>query len=198
METKADFSAQLLGAASALSGGSIPVAFVRGDREAKGEFAPLLRQYLPSATDGLYDAFNFGSLSAVLLDTGTGEADSGEPTPFSAYLAREDKWIRSLKEADFSGRYKLVFRHIPQGASFSRYPWNESFAQMGFGAVISSHSHTAKRLESDEISVFTLGGKQLADIWLTMITLKGGKIALSVTNTIGRTVFSDEATRTQE
>ena len=186
METKTDFSRQLLSTASLLSGGAIPVAFVRGDRETKGEFAAGLRQYLPSATDGLYDAFSFGPLSAVLLDTA-----AGDPADPGGYLAREDQWIRSLPTDRLSGRYKLVFRHIPEGESFSLYQWNTPFAELGFDAVISGHLGTAKRLDAGEIPVFADGGRQIADVWVTMITLENGTISLSTTNIIGKTVFTD-------
>lgn len=186
METKADFSAQLLSTASLLSGGSIPVAFVRGDRETKGEFAAGLRQYLPSSTDGLYDAFSFGSLFAVVLDTAAGDSAA-----FSSYLAREDQWIHSLETDNLSAGYKLVFRHIPEGESFSLYQWNSPFAELGFDAAISGHLGTAKRLDAGEIPAFAAGGRQLADVLVTMITLEKGRISISATNSIGKTVFAD-------
>ena len=196
METKADFCEQLLGTASALSAGEIPVVFVRGDRETKGEFASQLSKYLPSATDGLYDSFDFGALSAVVLDTGEDEAGidiiNGNLVDFDTYLAREDQWIRSLNEGDFSGRYKLVFRHLPEGDSFSAYPWNAHFAALGFDAVIGGHSFTAGRNDDAGIPAYSVGGRLAADVRLTTVTLKDGTISVCVANGVGIPLFADE------
>ena len=189
LETKADFSEQLLGTASALSGGTVPVAFVRGERETKGEFASQLSKYLPTSTGGLYDTFNFGALSAVVLDTGA--EVGGDYARIESYLASEDQWLQKLQRDDFSGIYRLAFRHMPQGAAFSKYGWDATLAQLGFDAVISGHTGTAARQDNAEIPVFTAGGKQLADVRITMLTLKDGTVTVTATDRSGKTVFTD-------
>lgn len=194
METKAQFSGKVLENAAKLSGGSVPVAFVRGNHEARGEFAPRLKDYLPASQDGLYYSFDFGALSAVALDTGEDKEDSdreyGGLADFETYRAREQKWIDSLRSDDFGGKYKLVFAHIPDISAFFGRDWAGPFREMGFDLQVSAHLHEAKFTDG-ELPVLVDGGTQIAGFLVSTIVLKDGKIEVTVTNFLGKTVLSE-------
>jgi hypothetical protein len=193
METKKDFSGVLVKTAAALSGGEIPVAFARGDCEASGEFASRLWEYLPSTTDGLYYTFEFGALSAAVLDTANDKEDPHGLTDLSAYVGRESKWAESLRADDFGGRYKLVFSHIPSLDDLFGHDLISPFAALGFDAQISGHTKIAARLDG-AMPVFTDGGRAGAGCTVTRLSLSGGSIGVIAYDSAGETVFSDTVT----
>ncbi len=194
METKAQFSEKILANAARLSGGSVPVAFVRGNHEARGEFAPRLKDYLPASEDGLYYAFDFGALSAVVLDTGEDKADDDREysglADFETYRAREQQWIDALRPEDFGGRYKLVFAHLPYTSDLFGRDWASPFREMGFDLQVSAHLHEA-RFTDGALPVLIDGGTQPAGFLVSTIVLKGGKIDVTVTDVWGKTVLSE-------
>ena len=194
MEYKQDFSEIIIHDAALVSGGKIPVAFVRGDHETEGEFASRLWEYLPSTTDGLYYSFDFGALSAVVLDTADDKQDSALEhsglTDFGAYRSRENRWIRSLKSEDFGGRYKLVFSHIPSLWDQFGYDWSTPFAALGFDAQISGHLKKACKLDSS-IPAFCDGGGNAVGFTVMRVSLSDGVIRVTASNLLGKTVFSD-------
>ena len=194
METKAQFSEKILANASRLSGGSVPVAFVRGNHEARGEFAPRLKEYLPASGDGLYYAFDFGPLSAVVLDTGEDKSDDDREysglADFEAYRARQQQWIDSLRAEDFGGRYKLVFAHLPNTSDLFGRDWAGPFREMGFDLQVSAHLHKAQFTDG-ALPVLIDGGTQPAGFLVSTIVLKDGKIDVTVTDADGNAVLSE-------
>lgn len=194
METKAHFSAKVLENAARLSGGSAPVAYVRGNHEARGEFASRLAEYLPVSGDGLYYSFEFGPLSAVVLDTGEDKEDGHREysglVDFETYRAREQEWIDSLSAGDFGGRYKLVFAHIPGISGLAGRDWATPFREMGFDLQVSAHLHKAEFTDG-ELPVLIDGGTQTAGFLVSTIELKDGNIDMTVTDAWGKTVLSE-------
>lgn len=194
METKAQFSAKVLQNAARLSGGRVPVAYVRGNHEARGEFAPRLKDYLPASEDGLYYSFDFGSLSAVVLDTGEDKEDAHREysgmVDFETYRAQEQAWIDSLRAEDFGGKYKLVFAHSPDTNDLFGRDWASPFREMGFDLQVSAHLHEAKFIDGD-LPVLIDGGVRPSDFLVSMLTLNGGNIDITVTNACGKTVLSE-------
>ncbi len=192
METKEHFSSKVLETTAHLSEGSIPVAYVRGDQEALGEFAPQLSKYLPSSGNGLYYSFDFGPLSAVVLDTGGDKADSdigySGLVDFETYRSKEDKWIRSLNSDSFSGKYKIVFSHLPGLSDLYGLDWTSPFIEMGFDLQISGHLHKAD-FTDNELPVLIDGGSQGMRFLICTIVLKDGNIKMTVTDTIGKAVL---------
>ena len=195
MEIKERFANALLGNAAALSGGTVPVLYVRGNHEPRGEFAAQLPAYLPTAGGEMYFTFDFGGLSAVVLDTGEDKEDGHREysglVNFSDYLAKEREWVRSLRAEDFDGQYKLVITHIPGIQDFWGENWAAYFEDMGFDLIVGGHLHTCKSWNRDYIPIVSEGGIQDDnDYWICSIVLEGGAVDLNVTNTAGETVYS--------
>ena len=198
LETKAKFAERVLGNAARLSGGAVPVVYVRGNHETRGEFASQLAEYIPSTTDGLYFTFDFGGLSAVVLDTGEDKPDSDEEysglVNFAGYREREWQWIHSLRAEDFTGKYKLVFSHIPDLRTFFDANWSNPFYDMGFDLIVGGHIHKVQMWNRNRVPIFADGGttdRKRDGFLVSTIHLVDGTIGLTVTNTSGKVVFQE-------
>lgn len=193
MEVKERFTHALLGNAAALSGGTVPVVYVRGNHEPRGEFAAQLPAYLPTAGGEMYFTFDFGGLSAVVLDSGEDKEDSHVEysglVNFSSYLAEEYEWVRSLRAEQFDGKYKLVFSHIPGIQDMWGENWASCFDDMGFDMIVGGHLHNCKSWNKARIPIVSEGGIQDDDYWICSIFLEDGAIDLNVTNRAGERVY---------
>ena len=194
METKTVFTERLLANAAYLSGSEIPVFFAKGNHETRGEYGAQLADYMPTSTEGFYYTFDFGGLSAVVLDTVEYADDDHEQyaglADFEAYRSREWTWINSLKAEGFTGTYKIVFTHIPGIQDNMGQNWAKPFADMGFDIVIGGHLHTCKSWNKAQIPIVSEGGTQDDDFWIGQLRLNGGVIDLRVTNMAGECVYS--------
>ncbi len=194
MEVKERFTNALLGNAAALSGGTVPVVYVRGNHEPRGEFAAQLPGYLPTAGKEMYFTFDFGGLSAVVLDSGEDKEDDHPEysglVDFSGYLAKEYEWVRSLRAEQFGGKYKLVFSHIPGIQDLRGVNWANTFKELGFDLIVGGHLHNCKSWNKHAIPIVSEGGIQDDDYWICSIILANGAIDLNVTNTAGERVYS--------
>ncbi len=194
MESVETFRTALLGNAVALSGGIVPVVYVRGNHELRGKYALQMTQYLPKSEDNLYYTFDFGGLSAAVLDTGEDKEDEHKDysglVNFSDYLNKEYEWIRSLSAEDFNGKYKLVFTHIPGIQDLRGVNWSTCFRDLGFDMIIGGHLHTCKSWNSRVIPIVSEGGIRDGDYWICSIILNDGTIDLKVTNMAGEPVYS--------
>ena len=196
MEEKANFTDTLLSNASALTKGTIPVVYIRGNHETRGEFAAQLMKYLPTYKTEPYFCFDFGAMSAVCLDTGEDKEDDhieySGLVNFSDFRAKEFEWIRSLKADDFTGKYKIVFTHVPGIQDFWNENWAKPFADIGFDLVVGAHLHTCKSWNWSEIPIVCVGGKRdnPADYWACSMNLKDGAITVKVNGTDGGIVYS--------
>ncbi len=194
MEVKERFTNALLGNAAALSGGTVPVVYVRGNHEPRGEFAALMPAYLPTAGGEMYFTFDFGGLSAVVLDSGEDKEDDHPDysglVDFSGYLAKEYEWVRSLRAEQFGGQYKLVFSHIPGIQDLRGVNWANCFKELGFDLIVGGHLHNCKSWNKHAIPIVSEGGIRDDDYWICSMILENGAIRLNVTNTAGEQVYS--------
>lgn len=194
METKTQFTERLLGNAAYLSGSEIPVVYAKGNHETRGEFGAQMARYLPLSTEGFYYTFDFGGLSAVVLDTVEYTDDHHEQfaglSDFEAYRSKEWAWINTLRADDFTGKYKIVFTHIPGIQDNMGQNWAKPFANMGFDIVIGGHLHTCKSWNKNQIPIVSEGGVRDDDFWIGQLWLNNGIIDLQVTNMAGECVYS--------
>ncbi len=208
MENKKDFSDTLLSNAAVITKGTIPVVYIRGNHESRGEFAAQLMKYLPTYKSEPYFTFEFGPLSAVMLDTGEDKDDSHEDynglINFKDFREKEFEWIKSLKAEDFTGEYKIVFAHIPGLQDFWGENWTQPFVDLGFELCIGGHLHTCKSWNRSIFPLVVAGGVRddPEDYWACNINLRDGAISLRVSDMSGNTVYTfvraQDGTMTQE
>lgn len=185
---KEKFTKNILADAAELSGGKIPVVYTRGNHETRGEYASQLLQYFPTATGEFFYTFDFGGLSAVVLDAGEDKEDDHKEysglIDFNTYREKEYKWITSLKKEQFTGKYKLIFCHHPEIIRHFRKDWLTPFKDLGFDLLIGGHYHISRFIESEPPAFVACG--RYKDGWAaSSLTLEHGKIHMLTINTDG-------------
>lgn len=194
MEFKNDFVKYVLKNSHELSGGEIPVVYVRGNHETRGEFGAQAIKYLPSATGEYYFTFDFGPLSAVVIDSGEDKEDDHKEysglVDFAAYREQEYNWLCSLDAADFEGAtYKIAFSHDPTLTDHFGKDWTAPLSNLGIDLIVGGHHHKSAFLE-ENVPVFIDGGKQSDKVWAaSMLTLKDGTIHMLTIDNSGNTLL---------
>ena len=191
---KQRFTEHVLYDAAFISKGEIPIVYTRGNHETRGEYAAQLLQYFPTNTGELYYTFDFGGLSAIVLDTGEDKEDSHAEysglVDFASYRERQYNWITSLNKEDFDGKYKIVFSHMPNIDDHFGVNWMTPLKELGFTLIVGGHHHKSKIYEK-EITAFDACGKYSGGWAATSITLENGEIHLLTINTEGETLLDE-------
>lgn len=109
--------------ASAVTGGSKPIVFSRGNHDTRGICGELFSDYTPNLNGKTYYTFRLGPLWGLVLDCGEDKADSneeyGNTVCFHEFRLKETKFIKSVAENaenEFNApgiKHKIVICHIP-------------------------------------------------------------------------------------
>lgn len=98
-----------------------PFYMLRGEGETRGDISRHFRDYFPTRSGRLYNAYRWGDLMVVMLDGGESKAD-GSPTArvtnlgmFDQYREQEARWLEALiKTEEYqTAKYRIVFSHFP-------------------------------------------------------------------------------------
>lgn len=199
MEFKSDFVNYVLKNAHNLSGGEIPVVYIRGNHETRGEFGAQAIEYLPSSTGEYYFTFDFGALSAVVIDSGEDKEDDHEEysglVDFATYREQEYNWLCSLDASDFEGAtYKIAFSHDPTLTDHFGKDWTAPLNAAGIDLIVGGHHHKSAFME-ETVPVFIDGGKLGDNVWAaSMLTLKDGSIHMLTVDNSGNTILDKTIT----
>lgn len=180
-----------------LSGGMIPVAYIRGNHETRGEFASQMINYLPTSTGEFYYTFDFGLLSAVVIDSGEDKTDDHEEysglVDFSDYREQEYNWLCSLKEEDFKGKYLIAFSHAPKLENHFGKNWVEPLKNLGMQLIVGGHHHTSEFINSAP-PVYVECGKlgKTGKFGAALITLHENTIKLKTVTNNGEIILDEE------
>lgn len=193
MKLKDRFTKYLLKYISDISEGEIPVVFTRGNHETRGEFAGVLGQYIGDEKGNFYYTFDFGALSAVVLDSGEDKEDSHREysglVDFATLREEEYKWLSSLDKKDFDGRYKIVFSHEPVLNDHFGKDWTEPIKNLGMELVVGGHWHDLRYIEG-ELPVLVDGGNLGDGQWaVSVLKLKDGKISVKTVDNEGNVLL---------
>lgn len=97
-----------------ISGGKIPVLFVRGNHDTRGKLAEKYGEYFPVQGAATYFTFEIGCIGGVALDCGEDKFDSNEAyngtNIFEKYRREELKWLKGVKLP--KKKYTLAVSHI--------------------------------------------------------------------------------------
>lgn len=198
---KGRFTDHVLYNAAFISRGEIPVVYARGNHETRGEYASQMLKYFPTNTGELYYTFDFGGLSAIVLDPGEDKEDDHVEysglVDFSSYRKQQFNWINSLKPEDFTGRYKIVFSHEPRLTDHFGVNWASPLAALGFDLITGGHLHRSEFIEGSVPSFVACG--KYKDGWAaSSLTLENGTIRMLTINTEGEIVLDKTITVTEE
>lgn len=175
---------KILDYAHMFSNGEIPVAYVRGNHEPRGEYAPEMLKYFRTTTGGLYYTFNYGPVWSVVLDGGEdkedGHVEYSGLVDFRSYIADETKWLEGVK-ADENSEYKLCLVHKPNMDDMDGSKWLGMLADIGIDASVSGHFHRLELHFFDGRTPYRrliTGGKddESGRFIATMLTFENGEI----------------------
>lgn len=194
--TKDQFANYILKDAHDLSGGEIPVVYTRGNHETRGEFASQMIDYFAMDTDEFYYTFEFGPLSAIVLDTGEDKEDDHPEysglVDFAGYREQQYNWLESLDKSEFEdGKYKIVFSHHPKIDNHFGKDWTKPLKELEMDLIVGGHYHKSDFAEG-ELPIFFDGGKIkiTSGCWAaSMMTLKDGKIHMLTIDNFGNTLL---------
>ena len=145
----------LLSTASAITTGTKPVIFTRGNREIRGNYSYLLDSASPTGAAGKsYYTIEQAHFFAIVLDSGEDKLDSnsayGNTIDYQNLRKEQTQW---LKEVLAEGKWKdyptrIAFVHMPvtrnttAGLKEDFAEWISILNQMGISLMISGHSYT--------------------------------------------------------
>ncbi len=201
MRTKDQFTKFLLKDAAYISGGAVPVVFTRGNHETRGEYAGVLADYLGDDKGNFYYTFEYGALSAVVIDSGEDKEDGHKEysglVNFEILREQEYTWLCSLKESDFSGKYRIVFSHEPVLSEHFGKDWSAPLKDLGMELVVGGHWHDVQYIENDLPSLIVGGNitnssfeEEHGSKWAaTVLTLKNGEISFKTVDNNGKVLM---------
>ena len=127
--------------------------YVRGNHEARGNFAQQFMNYYPTWTGMPYYAFRHGPVFFVVIDGGEDKPDSDieyyGTAAFDLYREAEGKWLESVLESEEckTATYRVILSHIPLNDNSwhgGRHAWKhlcQRCEDKGFNVMISGHTH---------------------------------------------------------
>ncbi len=132
-----------------LTGGEIPVIYVRGNHETRGAFASKLPEYL--GFDRLYYTVDRGPYSFLVLDSGEDKNDDHiEYGGMDDYRVNRAEMVDWLQTVEVKNDKLIVLTHAWQVSEpepeLSRKAW-DSFANLGARFVVSGHMHVCRFLD---------------------------------------------------
>ena len=140
--------------ASAITNGSIPVIYARGNHEIKGEMAEDLYKYVGSQDQKFYFTFSLGDVKGIVLDLGEDHDDDWweyyETAQFDLYRDEQTALLQQCINEDFFAgcNYRMVLSHIPvtfvdDRDTHVRYKteWTKLINEMDIDVMLSGHEH---------------------------------------------------------
>lgn len=108
---------------AALTGGSIPVVFARGNHDMRGKYAEQFPDFTPTQNGNTYYSFRLGSIWGVVLDCGEDKPDDcpeyGGTVACHGFRQRQTEFLKALTahpETEYAAagiQTKLVICHVP-------------------------------------------------------------------------------------
>ncbi len=192
------FTETLLEGAHIISGGQIPVIYVRGNHEARGEYAQFIDRYLAFEGGNMYGRVEFGPASFIVGDCGEDKPDYqveyGGLVDFDNYLATQLDWLENMGGYDNTKPYHVALSHSPR--FFDRKFSKECFDILdGYKTDIqvSGHSHTAALYKGANFPIVIDGGILSNGFRGGLLKLSGDNINFEVWDNNLKSVFTHSA-----
>lgn len=140
-----------------ISKGQIPVVFIRGNHDTRGNLAEKYDEYFPVNGKKTYFTFELGCLNGVVLDCGEDKPDAGIEyggmNIFEPYRRKETEFLKSVRlDKD---KIRFAISHIcPVMTTFKKEDifdiereeytkWNAELERMGISFMLCGHYHRA-------------------------------------------------------
>lgn len=157
-----------------ISGGRVPVIFVRGNHDTRGRLSELYPKYFPVEGKNTFYKFEIGCLNGVAIDCGEDKPDNAKEydsseTPeelrginrFHEYRQKELEFLKNTT-LDTENKIPFAITHVcPMMTTFEAgsifdierdcyTKWNEELERMGVKFMLCGHYHKAFLLECDD------------------------------------------------
>lgn len=188
-----------------ISGGRIPVIFVRGNHDTRGKLAERFGDFFPTNGKNTYFTFEVGSLYGVALDCGEDKADShpeySGANVFELFRRRETDFLRAVPRKE--NKLTFAVSHIcPSHTTKNKgnvfdiekdvyTKWNKELDRIGTSFMITGHMHKTYLLGKDDerntlphnypviVGAECFGND---DIWGTAMTVNEKKLTVRFTD----------------
>ena len=133
--------------AAKVTGGEIPVVYMRGNHDTRGEFAEFLSEYVGTDNGKTYFPVKLGRASALVLDAGEDKLDSHEAYgDIADYTEFRRDQLEFIKNAKLDGEVKLVLCHVPFASFDTPFnnvfaEWTEELNKKGIDLMLAGHTH---------------------------------------------------------
>lgn len=179
----------------------IPSIFIRGNHETRGEYSPLLWNYLGRMHNRSYSAFSMGDTRFVLLDCGEDKPDDHwvyyDMNDFTQHRLDQAEFLKhelqseAFKDAD----KRILIHHIPLfGRNLDSYApcsdlWIPILEDAPFNVSLNAHTHRheviEKGVEKNNFPVIIGGGNREPGGTVMVLEKKGSNLRLEVINAAG-------------
>lgn len=174
--------------------GEVPVVYIRGNHETRGEYAAKLPDYL--GMESFYYTASFGNYEFIVLDSGEDKEDShpeyGGMVNYAQYRENMTQWLETLEKSDkkvivLSHSYEICIEKELSNRAYS------ALKNIGAEYIISGHTHTNEFFEYNGLSVYLDGGHKNGVYVASKITLSSDGMLLEAWNDKGKTTFSQSS-----
>lgn len=157
--------------------GSTPIVFVRGNHEARGDFARKMKEYLLPHQDYYY-GFAHGPAAFLVMDTGEDKPDSSAVfaglDAFENYRTEQRQWLVDEMKKPYlkNASFRIFISHIPLYSNTryncldGRTKWGPMLNSIGIDLYLAGHTHQADYVEagrSGNPAPVAIGGGYKAD-----------------------------------
>lgn len=131
-----------------------PFLMVRGNHETRGKYSRELCQYFANKDNSYYNAFTWGPIRFVVIDTGEDKEDNhaeyGGLASFDEYRIMQAKWVEKEMQSKVfkASPFRVVLMHIPHfyangwhGPEHCRELFGPLFNKYKVDISISGHTH---------------------------------------------------------
>lgn len=173
-----------------LCGGTVPVVYIRGNHETRGEYAEKLPDYL--GMDSFYFTADYGDYRFIVLDSGEDKQDDhpeyGGMVNYAAYRQDMVDWLSNLPVSD---KKTVALVHsgdicIEEDLHESAYA---SLKNLGVRQIISGHTHTCEFIEQEGLNIYIDGGHTGDGFVASKLTFSPDGLLLEAWNDSGDKVF---------
>ncbi len=179
-----DVISGLLYNAGMLTGGKIPVVFLRGENETLGEYAPYLTRIVRNSPRQFYEAVQYGPVSMLILDTAGLYPDDSSAynglASFESVRAKQQQWLDNQSYGD--AQYKLALAHAPVIHDQLSYKYSRTLNTLGTDLALFAHEQTSAFYDAgyhNQNFVSAVNGSYFTDGTVgTLVSFGGGQITL--------------------
>ena len=184
---------------------STPFIYVRGNHEARGQFARSFRDYFDFPGDKFFGSFKMGPVQFLVLDCGEDKPDDNQYyyqlADYDRYRFEQLEWLKKeiVKPGFREAPFRIVIIHMPvigepgewHGMRFLSEHYGPVLAEAGIDLMISGHTHRFGFTPGDKAGfgypVLVASNNNFIEV-----TADGTRIVAVVRDTEGGEVFRGE------